>query len=281
MLKKRKDGRLVKMDPLFKIIPLIMEERSDAQVFLNQEISLETIDRYIADKKNEGINLGYMHIFYSALVKTMKERPQLNQFVMNGRLYRRNSITISLMVKKDMSLEGEETNVKHDFTGNETPSEIKKILDSYIEKEKGDNEEENEMDTLVKVLAKIPQGLLKYIVKFLKFLDKHNFMPMSIINASPFHASAFVTNMGSIGMDAIYHHIYNFGTIGIFLSIGKKGRRMKMKKGQLVEEKTITIAFVSDERICDGFYYASALRLFFKFLKNPELLDVESIESNE
>lgn len=279
MIKKRKDGKLVKMDPLFKIIPLIMEDRSDSQVFLNEEISIQAIDDYIRKKQDQGVNLGYMHIFYAALVRTMKERPKLNQFIMRGRLYERDKITVSLMVKKNMSLDAEETSVKVDFDGSETPEQIKEILNSYIEKEKSNSSEDNDMDAVVKVMDKIPQGFLRILIKFLKYLDTINLMPHSIVKASPFHASAFVTNMGSLGISAINHHLYNFGTVGIFLAIGKKGRRIIVKKGEFVEERTISIGLVSDERICDGYYFTSALKLFFKYLKKPELLDeVEETE---
>ncbi|MDO5026935.1 MAG: 2-oxo acid dehydrogenase subunit E2 [Tissierellia bacterium] len=281
MIKKRKDGHLVKMDPLFKLIPLIMETREDSQVFIKEEISIQAIDEYIKKKQEEGINLGYMHIFYSALVKTMKKRPKLNQFIMRGRLYRRDAITISLAVKKNMSLEGEETIVKVDFTGDESPEQIKEILNSQIQKEKDSNSEDNDMDVFVKVMDKIPQGFLRLLIKFLMYLDTINLMPYSLIKVSPFHASAFVTNMGSLGIDAINHHLYKFGTVGIFLAIGKKGRRIVEKKGKFLEEKTMTVAFVSDERVCDGFYYASALKQFFKYLRKPELLDeVEIIDED-
>lgn len=281
MLKKRKDGQLVKMNSLYKIIPLIMEDRSDAQVWFKEEIPIQGIDEYIKKKQNQGINLGYMHIFYAALVRTMRVKPQLNQFIMKGRLYRRNAITVSLAIKKDMTIAGEETIIKRDFRGDETPEQIKEILNAEIEKEKNDDFQTNEMDMFVNVLDKIPQGLLRYFVKFMKFLDKNNFMPYSIIKVSPFHTSAFVTNMGSLGIDAINHHIYNFGTVGIFLAIGKKGRRIIEKKGEMVEEKTISVGFVSDERICDGFYFVSALKQFFRYLKKPELLDEEIDEVEE
>lgn len=281
MKKKRKDGTLVKMDPLFRIVPLIMEERADAQVYYEEDISISAIDEYIRKKQEEGIKLGYMHIIYSALIRTMYTRPGLNQFIMKGRQYRRNEITVSLMVKKNMSVEGEETSVKMDFRGDETPEEVKERLNEMIEKEKSGAGEDNDMDALVKVLDKIPDWLLRKVVRFLKFLDRHNMMPYPVIKASPFHASAFVTNMGSLGINAIYHHIYNFGTVGIFLAIGRKNKSLKMVKGEVVEEKTLKLAFVSDERICDGYYYATALKQFFRYLKRPELLEQDNLEIKE
>lgn len=281
MLKKRKDGDLVKLDPLFKITPLIMKERNDAQVWLTEDVPTAAIDDYIKKKMREGVNLSYMHIFYCALLRTIKLYPQINQFVMKGRVYRRKAITVALAVKKDMTIEGQETVVKLDFKGTETPEDVKNILNASIEKEKTqDDVEDNDMENVLKVFDKLPHWLLRWVVNFFMFLDKNNFMPNSIIKASPFHSTAFVNNLGSLGIDAINHHIYNFGTIGIFLSIGKRGRRLALKRGELVEEKTISLGLVADERICDGFYFAKALKQMFKFLKKPDLLD-EVIDENE
>lgn len=274
---KRKDGKKVKVDPFFRIIPLIMKERNDAQIFLSEEISLDSIDEYIKKKRAQGINLGCMHIIYSALVKTLKIRPKLNQFVINGRIYSRNDIVVSMAVKKDMSIEGEETTIKINFTGEETPEDIKNILKNQIESEKSGENDLNETDKFVKLLEKTPTWLLKFLIGFLMKLDKINLLPESIIKASPFHASAFVTNLGSIGLGAAYHHIYNFGTISLFLSIGKKNKRLSLKKGDIREEKTITLAIVADERISDGFYFASAFRQFFKYLSKPEQLENSEI----
>jgi hypothetical protein len=34
-----------------------------------------------------------------------------------------------------------------------------------------------------------------------------------------------------------------------------------------------TFRVVTDERICDGYYYASAFKLLKRYIKHPELLD--------
>ena len=98
-------------------------------------------------------------------------------------------------------------------------------------------------------------------------------MPKAIIELSPFHTSAFLTNVGSLGIDSIYHHLYDFGTTGVFLAMGKKKKSLISVDDTLKEEKSLSLRWVLDERICDGFYYASALKLFNKYMKKPELLE--------
>ena len=276
----RSDGRKIKsLDPLFRVIPHVMKERSDAHVYFSQEIPIKTLDEYIAKKEQEGIKMSYMNIIYAALVRMLAEKPSLNRFVMDGRTYARHGIHISLAIKKGMTEEAEETTIKIPFTGCENIFEVKEILDSTILKNK-DTNNQNNTDKLVKFLSRVPDWLYKLIVNILMYLDKHGMMPKAIINLSPFHTSAFLTNVGSLGIDAIYHHLYDFGTTGVFLAMGKKKKSYIYEDDDIVQEKSISLAWVADERICDGFYYANALKSFYRYLKKPELLE-ENIEPKQ
>ena len=213
-----------------------------------------------------------MNVVYAAIVRILAEKPSLNRFVMNGRHYARNDISISLTIKREMTLESEETTLKIDFTGEENIFEIKAKLDEELNKSKKLSEE-NDTDQLAKILAKMPNLSLKIAVNLLRYLDRIGYMPKAVLKASPFHASAYLTNVGSLGIDAIYHHIYDFGTLGIFLAMGKKRKSYVFEEDKIIEARTISIAFVGDERICDGFYYASAFKSLNKYMKKPELLE--------
>jgi len=277
----RSDGRKIKsLDPLFRVIPHVMKERSDAHVYFSQEIPIKALDEYIAKKEQEGIKMSYMNIIYAALVRLLAEKPALNRFIMDGRTYARHGIHISLAIKKGMTEEAEETTIKLPFTGSENIFEIKEILDSAIMQNK-DTSNENNTDKLVKLLSYIPDWLYKFIVNILMYLDKHGMMPKTIIDLSPFHTSAFLTNVGSLGIDAIYHHLYNFGTTGVFLAMGKKKKGYIYEDDEVVQEKTISLAWVADERICDGFYYANALKSFYRYLKKPELLETNIVPKQD
>lgn len=273
MFGHRSDGKKIKkLTPIFKIMPCVMLDRADSQVYFKQDIALKYLDEYIDRKAKEGIRLSYMNIIYAAIVRIIGERPRLNRFAMNGALYQRDKIYVSLVIKKSLTDDGVETPLKLKFNGDENIFEIKEKLDATIEKNK-DVEAANKTDKLVSILSAIPSGLIRAIVKFLMFLDKHGVMPKKIIEASPFHTSVFLTNVGSLGIDSIYHHIYNFGTTSMFFSMGKKKKSYIYEDEEFKEEKCITLAFVGDERICDGYYYASSFKLLSKYLKKPELLE--------
>lgn len=273
MFGHRSDGRKIKTLPaFFKVIPSVMLERNDSQVLYKQDIPIKYLDEYIDNKAKDGIKIAYMHIIYAAIVRVIAERPRLNRFVMNGTTYARNKIYVSLAIKKNLTDDGVETTTKIEYQGTETIFDIKQKLDAIIEQNK-EVEANNETDKLAKTLGLIPTGLIRVAVKFLKFLDRHGLLPKAIIKASPFHTSVFLTNVGSLGIDTIYHHLYNFGTTSMFFSMGKKKKSFIYEDKEIKEEKCITLAFVGDERICDGFYYANSFKSLFRYLKKPELLE--------
>lgn len=276
----RSDGRKLKNIPtFFRIIPQVMRTRSDSQVYYDYDMPIKEMDEYINRKAAEGIKISYMNIVYAALVRLIALRPRLNRFVMNGRTFARNEIYISLAIKKSLSDDGQETTIKLPFNGSENIFEIKEKLDSMISENK-EIVKVNETDALATALSLIPNFILKMAISIIMFLDKHGILPRFIIKASPFHTSAFLTNVASLGIDAIYHHLYDFGTTGLFLAMGKKKKSYIYDDENFKEEKCISLAFVCDERICDGYYFASSVKMFNRYLKKPELLE-ENIQKVE
>lgn len=281
MFGHRSDGRKLKtVPPFFRVIPNVMLERSDSQVYFKQDIILKDMDAYIDKKAEEGIKLSYMNIIYAAIVRILAERPYLNRFAMNGSLFSRNKIYVSLAIKKNFSDEGQETTIKLPFDGTENIFQIKEKLDSAIEKNK-DNSNSNNTDALAKAFSLVPNGAIRVAFKILGFLDRHGAMPKAVISASPFHTSVFLTNVGSLGIDSIYHHLYNFGTTSMFFAMGKKKKSYVYDDDEIHEERCITIAFVGDERICDGYYYATSFKLLSKYLKKPELLEEHAVVKSD
>lgn len=269
----RPDGKKVKkLSPIFRVIPSIMIDRADSQVYFKQDISLKELDEYINKKQLEGKRVTYMQIIYAAIVRIIAERPALNRFAMNGSIYERDKIQVSLVIKKGLEDNAPETPIKLSYKGDETIFQVIDKLEKAITENK-DLNASNNTDKLAGVLSLVPDFLIRWTVKFLWFLDKHGLMPKAIINASPFHTSVFLTNVGSLGIDSIYHHLYNFGTTSMFFSMGKKKKSYIYEDDDIHEEKCITIAFVGDERICDGYYYAASFKQLNKYLKKPELLE--------
>lgn len=272
---KRKDGVKVKdLSIIEKAMPYFMPQRIDAVNMFTQPIKCESLDKFILDeKKNSSIHYTYTEILIAACVRMLYERPKTNRFINNCIVYQRNTITISMNVKKSLTDTGEELTLKFYFTGRESLQQVKKIVDDEIAKNIKPDAEVHQTTKTAGALVKLPNWLFKFAMACFRFLDKHNLLPKKLIHASPFHTSLYLTDMRSIKLDKIYHHLYNFGTTTIFGALGKvQYIPVSDRSGEVKVEKMMNLGLVLDERVADGLYYGNSVRLLLKYLENPELL---------
>ncbi len=270
---KRSDGVLLKsLDPFVKIIPYIMEKRSDAQNFSKHVLCVDPIDEYLAEKRKQGHKFSYLHFFLAAYVRVIHERPQLNRFIMNSRIYQRNKICVSMAIKHSLRSDAEETTVKFEFTGRENIFEVAEIIDGVIAKARAEKDN-SDTDKLAEILMSMPGIVKKILVKSIKGLDQINMLPKSVIDASPFHTTLFFTYLKSIHTNYIYHHLYDFGTTGLFVALGKTVKMPMVVDDQVVVKKCCQIGYTMDERICDGLYFAQTFKLLERYIENPQRLE--------
>ncbi len=272
----RPDGyRLRSLQPMSKVSPYIMPNRSGASVYFHESIEITEAENYIRKKRNQGLkNFGFMHLLLAAYVRVISQRPQANRFLSGQRVYSHgDDIVVNLTIKREMTLEAEETIVKMHFTPTDTADDIYYRLQKLIEENKEVNPDSN-FDNTAKIFNYIPGLVLKFAIWFLKLLDYFGLLPKKLIEVSPFHGSMFITSMGSLGVPPVFHHLYDFGNIPVFLSFGAKYKKTELKPdGTPVQKKYIDYNIVCDERICDGFYLASSFKLFKTYFRNPHILD--------
>lgn len=275
MFGKRPDGRIIRnLEPMQQIMPYIMKTRTDSMNMYEDTFACGPMDAYIKEKAAQGIKLGYMHIVIAAVVRLIALRPQLNRFVMNGRIYARPKIWVSFVVHPTLKDGSVGTTIKLCFEGTETILEVADKVNTAIEKETTKRVGENDTDKLLRLLMKhIPGPLIKFVINTLMWMDKHNILPKAIVELSPFHTSFFITNLKSLSINHIYHHVYNFGTTGLFLAMGKEKAIPVAFGKEIGTQKHMGFGLVADERFCDGLYFALSLRQLRKFMKNPSILE--------
>lgn len=275
----RYDGfKVRKVDALFQLIPYIMRTRTDAQVYFEDEIDITEVEQFIREHRRSDIdNLSLLLVFMAAILRMYAIRPRFNRFVAGKNIYARNHLRFSLAVKPTLSIESDELIIMPEFEPEDTLYDVCEkfavVMEKEIESVKRNEEKGNKTDVLAKAVAACPSFIKSSIVFWARNLDKIGLMPKVINRASPFHTSAFITDVGSLGIDAIYHHLYEFGTCSVFFAMGKKETKHIIDNdGNIKKRRFVKIKFVCDERICDGYYYASSLRMFKKLIKHPEQL---------
>lgn len=261
-----KEGRRIKsLHPMNALETYFMPNRNGASNIFTCEIDITETDNYIKSKRLAGLKgLGIMHVILAAYVHTVASYPGINRFIRGQKIYARNNIEICLTIKKQMSLDAQETVIKLEPERDDTLEGIYNKIVKLVEENRPEGDK-NAMDSFARIFMFIPSVLLKFTIWSLKFLDYFNLLPRFITKISPFHGSMFITNVGSLGIPPVCHHLYDFGNIPLFISMGMKRTAYVTKKdGTTEKRKFIDITVVTDERICDGHYYASA----FKTLKN-------------
>lgn len=274
MFGRRPEGRTVKgLDAITKLTPYIMTTRNDALCYTTKYLDYDDINRYIRKKRAEGFRISVMELLLAGYVRTVAKYPELNRFVVGRKLYARHELCVSFaIIKVRSATEFLETTVKIYFDPADTVYDVARKVDEAIAQNKK-LEDENYTDKIANALVSIP-GLLGFAVGFLKFLDRLGLMPRAIIDASPFHTSMFITNMGSLRQNELYHHLYNFGTTTVFLGLGKREYKLVTDTdGNLNKKYEYPMAVVVDERVSAGAMYSMAFDYLTHLLRHPEELE--------
>ena len=269
----RRDGwRLRNVDAIFAIMPYFMRKRLDSQVYFDVLLPIDQIEDFIKQHKEEIPGLSIMHIIIAAIVRVFSQRPKLNRFIVRNKLYARNYINISLMIKRSMTDEGEETVIKLFFLPTDTLQDVVRKVQEALDENKSEGEP-NTIDKLSKFLSGLPPFLMRFLSSTLIRMDRFGILPRSLEEISPWHASFFLSNIGSIGTESVFHHLYEVGTCSMFMAMGQKfTQHITRRSGEVQTFKTIRLRFTFDERVADGFYFASSIRSALKLGQQLEQL---------
>ena len=274
MFGHRADGELLrKIDPIIALTPYLMPMRCDAQVFLNYRLDYEKMARYIVEQGNNGNKFTFMELIIAAYVRVISELPEINRFVANKRLYARTQLTVSFALLKETADPNdiEENTVKCYFDPRDTIFDISERVNAAIEQNRREEADNSTMKVAKLLLNPI---LANTVVALARFLDRYGIMPKYILDASPFHTSMFFTQMASIGMPAVNHHIYNFGTTSLFVSMGSVIRETTTgPDGKTIRKRYLPVGITAGERICAGALYARLADRVMYYLNHPSLLE--------
>jgi pyruvate/2-oxoglutarate dehydrogenase complex dihydrolipoamide acyltransferase (E2) component len=272
----RKDGKRVSAPGLQTVMTALMPKRTEAEVYLNDTIDATNLIAYL-DKKNEGKTDNKMTIFHCvimALAKMVYERPLMNRFIQGYRIYERNEISLSFVAKRRFTDGAEETLMYMVMNETDTVNEVSKRIIGDVAEARKSEHSTGGVDELLDKFAALPRPLLAGSVRLIRYLDFWGKNPDFITAGDPNYSTILVSNLGSIKCPAVYHHLNNYGTNSIMVTIGTLHKEeVLMPDGHKEIRDVIDIGATLDERIGDGFYFARSLKLLHYLFENPELLE--------
>lgn len=271
----RKDGRLLRSLSAFsKFIPFIMPQRNDALNYYEESFEVSAVDRRLRQLRVDGYKgIGILHFIIAAYVRIISMLPGANRFVVGRRIYARNNIEVVMTVKRSLSIDATETTIKVAFEPTDTIFDVYRKMNEKIEEIKV-SDEGNNTEQVADALCRAPRFLLRLIISLLRALDYFGWLPQSIVDASPFHGSMIITDLGSLRIGPIFHHIYNFGTLPVFIAFGAKRHAYEINRhGEVEDRKYVDCKFTLDERTVDGHYYAQILQALRYLFQHPEIVE--------
>ncbi len=270
----RREGRLLRSLPGYsKFIPFIMPQKNDRFIHYEESFEVTELDRMLRKLRVEGYKgIGILHFLIAAYVRGVSMLPGVNRFVAGRRIYARNNIEVVMTVKRALSVDASETSIKVYFEPTDTILDVYRKMNEKIDEIKS-SEENNGTEDFADTVARLPRILLRFALTVLRVMDYFGWIPQSLLNVSPFHGSMIITDLGSLRIGPVYHHIYNFGTLPIFIAFGAKRHAYELnRRGEMEDNKYIDCKFVLDEGIVDGHYWAQFLQAYRYMFEHPEIV---------
>lgn len=271
----RKEGRLLRSLPAFaKFVPFIMPTRNDACNQYEESFEVSDVDRRLSKLRVDGYKgIGILHFIIAAYIRGVSMLPGMNRFIVGRRIYARDNIEVVMTVKRSLAIDATETTIKVVFEPTDTIFDVYRKMNEKIDEIKT-VEGNNNTEDVAEAMCKAPRFLLRFALTILRIMDYFGWLPQSLLDASPFHGSMIITDLGSLRIGPIYHHIYNFGTLPVFISFGAKRHAYELDRhGNMVDRKYVDCKFVMDERTVDGHYYAQFLQAFRYICQHPEIVE--------
>ena len=273
----RRDGKLVSAPGLQTVMTALMPKRTEAEVYLSDKLDATELVKWLDEQNKDRPKEERITIFHCAitgLVRMVRERPLMNRFIQGYRIYERNEISVAFVAKRRfadgteeslMFMVPEETDTVFDIS--------RKIIGDVSEMRKSEHATGG-IDELLDKFAALPRVALAGSVRLIRYLDFWGINPKFLTDGDPNYSSIFVSNLGSIKCPSVYHHLNNYGTNSMMITIGTLHKEeILMDDGHKEIRDVIDIGATLDERIADGFYFARSLKLIKHIFENPKLLE--------
>lgn len=272
----RRDGTWIKdVTGLQTIMMHIWPKRTDCEVYLNDTFDATELVRYIEKKNAEhpDYRTTMFHCIVTAVARMMYEREGMNRFIQGRRMYQKDEISLSFVAKRRFADYAEESLMVLVPKPTDTVEEISKKIYGDV-KQTRERKEAEGIDGVIDSFAKIPRPILMFVLFVIKRLDFFGMVPNALREGDTHFTSVLLSNLGSIKCPSVYHHLANYGTNSIIITIGTLHKEeLLMEDGTKQIRDVIDIGATLDERIADGFYFARSLKLIRYIMAHPELLE--------
>jgi len=268
---RRPDGDLVRdLPPTKRIMPYMMRGRNESAVYFDQKIPMRGIDAYVRafNEVHPDLQISVQHVVMWTVAQVLDRYPTMNRFVVGGRLYQRNEIWFSYAAKRSLKGESPLLVIKRRFDPAEPFVDMVADMARQLHDDRYGTETAT-ADKEIRLIMMLPGIGRRAVMAIGRVIDAYGLFPKSFIDEDPMYASVFFANLASFGAEAVYHHLYEYGTIGLFGVIGRPVTDPGSPTSGPDRRRTMDLRWTFDERCEDGIVAGYALKRARQILEDP------------
>lgn len=272
----RRDARWVKANGLQTVMANIMPNRADSEVYLHDVIDATELVKFLEAKNalHPDYKTTVFHAFIVGVARMIKERPLMNRYISGRRTYERYDITLSFIAKRRFADGAEEALLTVTARDDDTLDSVSRHIVGDVTRTRQSEHSTDGIDVWIDRFAKVPRILSMALFRVIRWLDFWGIMPKALTEGDTNYSTVLLSNLGSIGCPSVYHHLNNYGTNSIVITLGTLHKEeLLMPDGTHELRDVVDFGATLDERIADGFYFARSLKLVKYIFAHPELLD--------
>jgi len=264
MFGRRPDGTLIRsLSSIRAFMPFISPRRNDSLVLYSMDIDVDAafalLDRVNVHRAADR-QITLFHVYLCACARSLRERPFINRFTAGGRLWQRNHVAITFSAMQKIVDGSPMLTLKRIFPEGESLEEMVDSLLDRLSRRRGG--EVTRSDKEVHFFLRMPPFIVRAGVWLMHQANQLGAMPRWMIDDDPLFTSLFVANLGSVGLDSGYHHLWEWGTCSLFAVMGRVEERAD-------GTRFMTVRYTYDERVEDGLYAAGAMAVIKDGVESP------------
>ena len=264
----RPDGMMVGyLHSYRKLLLYIMPSKVHSTVYYEETIVADELIAYL-EKARLKFDATMTHVLVAATARALRKNQNMNRFVAGHRLYQRDGVWVTFSMKrKKLDKAAKLATVKLETFGDESFEELSRRIDGEISVQR--SEQITYEDRELGLLSKLPRPILRLCVTLGRCANYFNLLPGDFIEKDGMFTSAFIANLGSLGMKPGYHHLFEWGNCPIFIVAGEIEQRVVPIDGKPMVRHVLPLKITYDERIDDGLTAKGAIESIVETLSNP------------
>jgi pyruvate/2-oxoglutarate dehydrogenase complex dihydrolipoamide acyltransferase (E2) component len=250
-----------------KVASTIYKKPVDSKVFGGVEFDVTELEKYISQKRKEGLKITLTHFFVLVLARALKtEIPEFNTYIRRGKIISRPSIDAGVSV---LQSDGAMSSIIVPNADSLNFSSLESFMNAEILKSRKGNE--NRTMQSKNILVRLPWPFRNWFFNIYKMLTINwgIYTPVLGVSANSF-GSFMVTNIGSLGLDYGFPALLPTSNISFVLVMGGIKKKPVVIDDEIVIRRMMSVGIVFDHRIADASQGASLMRCIKHAVKHPE-----------